>query len=80
MMKTKQNQQNPPLPKKERVDSVGNDARRVFAKVYNNKGGNATLQLCKVPTENAAKVFIESMKTWCDNVHGSLNCNLFYTK
>ena len=32
------NQQHPPLPKKKRVDSVGNDRRRFIV-----KSGNATL-------------------------------------
>ena len=45
------NQLNPPLPKKKRVDSLGNSRNRMFF-----KSGNATMLFCKGLTENGCKV------------------------
>lgn len=64
------NQQNPPLPKKKRVDSKGNDARRIFV-----KSGTATLELAKMPSENAANIFIQKMIENAKLLGGSVSCN-----
>lgn len=69
-MISSKNQQNPPLPKKKRVDSQGNDKRRVFA-----KSGTATLLLVSGMTENSAKAFIESFKTNAERLGGKVECN-----
>lgn len=50
------NQQNPPLPKKKRVDSLGNNRKRLFF-----KSGNATILFCKGLTEPGCKVLIEKI-------------------
>ena len=48
---TIQNQLNPPLPKKKRVDSLGNSRKRMFF-----KSGNATILFCKGLTDSGCKV------------------------
>ena len=50
------NQLNPPLPKKKRVDSLGNNRKRLFL-----KSGNATMLFCKGLTEPGCKVLIEKI-------------------
>lgn len=45
------NQQNPPLPKRKRVDAQGNDYRRLIA-----KDGGTTMILVEGLTENGCKV------------------------
>lgn len=72
---TKANQINPPLPKKKRVDSQGNDRKRVFA-----KSGTATLMIAENLTENAANVFISNMKTNAERLGGTLKCTLIITR
>lgn len=47
---TKQNQVHPPRPKKMRVDTLGNDRRKIFF-----KSGNSTMLFCKDLTENGAR-------------------------
>lgn len=69
------NQQNPPLPKKKRVDSQGNDRRRVFA-----KSGTATLLLAKGITQNAAIVFTEKIREHADRLGGECCCDFIITK
>lgn len=64
------NQQNPPLPKKKRVDSQGNDKRRVFA-----KSGTATLLLVSGLTENAAFAFVKSFRENAERLGGKVECN-----
>jgi hypothetical protein len=64
------NQQNPPLPKKKRVDSKGNDVRRVFA-----KSGTATLEIVKGLNVNAALVFTEKVQELADSLGGQCTCN-----
>lgn len=59
-MKNLQNQQNPPLPKKKRVDSQGNDRHRIIA-----KDGGASMILCEGMTMNACQIFIDSFS---DNI------------
>lgn len=69
----KKNQLYPPLPKKKRVDKLGNDRRRLWF-----KSGNSTMLICQGVTENAAKVISESLKDICDKMgtklEGTLRC------
>ena len=69
------NQQNPPLPKKKRVDKNGNDRRRVFA-----KSGTATLLLAKGLTQNAAIVFTEKIREHAEKLGGESCCDFLITK
>ncbi len=74
-MISKKNQQNPPLPKKKRVDSLGNDARRVFIKT-----GTASLEFAKMPTENAAKVLIQSTIDNIKKLGGTYSHQMFIAR
>ena len=69
------NQQNPPLPKKRRVDSKGNDTRRVFA-----KSGTATLMVAKNLSLNAALVFTEKMRENAKALGGEVCCDFVIAK
>ena len=51
------NQQNPPLPKKKRVDSTGNDRRRFIV-----KDGGASIIIAKGATEACYKCAWERFK------------------
>lgn len=75
MIMSKTNQQNPPLPKKKRVDTLGNSRRRVFA-----KSGTATLLLASELTEPAADAFINSMRDNTVRLGGKLECNFLVTR
>ena len=59
----KVNQIHPPLPKKKRVDHLGNIHKRLYV-----KSGTATMLLCKDLSENAAKVLIEHMHTFAERL------------
>lgn len=69
------NQQNPPLPKKKRVDSKGNDSRRLFV-----KSGTATLLLAKLPSENAAKIAQTDISKIIKNLGGEEQCTFLIVK
>lgn len=69
------NQQNPPLPKKKRVDSKGNDARRLFV-----KSGTATLLLAKLPSENAARIAQIDISKVIKNLGGEQQCDFLIAK
>lgn len=69
------NQQNPPLPKKKRVDSKGNDARRLFV-----KSGTATLLLAKLPSENAAKIAQTGISKIIKTLGGEEQCTFLIVK
>lgn len=69
------NQQNPPLPKRKRVDSQGNERKRVFA-----KSGTATLLLAKGLTQNAAIVFTEKIREHADRLGGEACCDFVITR
>lgn len=71
-MISKQNQQNPLLPKKKRVDSLGNSRKRVFV-----KSGTATLLLASGLTKNAADIFVQSVKDNAQRLGGKIECNFF---
>ena len=73
MVKT--NQQNPPLPKKKRVDTLGNSKRRVFA-----KSGTATMLLVSGITENGADAFISSFKDNVQRLGGKVECKFLVTR
>lgn len=53
-----QNQQHPPLPKKKRVDSNGNDKRKLWL-----KEGNATMLFVNGLTENGCKALINTINS-----------------
>lgn len=74
-MKRIQNQLNPPLPKRKRVDGLGNDKRRLWL-----KAGNSTMLVCKNVTENAAKVISESLRELCEKLGTKLEGNLICTR
>ena len=63
------NQQNPPLPKRKRVDSAGNDRRRFVA-----KSGNATLILASGLTQNACEILEASIRGSVKNLGGTVEC------
>jgi hypothetical protein len=71
----KANQQNPPLPKKKRVDTLGNSKRRVFA-----KSGTATMLLVSGVTEPAADAFISSFKDNAQRLGGKVECKFLVTR
>lgn len=64
------NQQNPPLPKKKRVDSAGNDRRRFIA-----KSGNATLILASGLTKEACDVLEAHLRGSITNLGGTCECS-----
>ena len=64
------NQQNPPLPKKKRVDSAGNDRRRFVA-----KSGNATLHLASGLTQNACEILEAHIRGSITNLGGTCECS-----
>lgn len=64
------NQQNPPLPKKKRVDSAGNDRRRFIA-----KSGNATLILASGLTKEACDVLEAHLRGSIQNLGGTCECS-----
>ena len=69
------NQQNPPLPKKKRVDAVGNDRRRLFVKT-----GTATLVLAKMPTSNAAELSIDHVTNMIEKLGGTIECSFLIAR
>lgn len=71
----KVNQQHSPLPKKKRVDSKGNDSRRLFV-----KSGTATLLLAKLPSENAAEIAKSNIPKIIENLGGEIQCTFLITK
>ena len=71
-MRKTSNQQNPPLPKRKRVDDKGNDGRRIFA-----KSGTATLEIAKMPSENAAIALMHSIRENSKRLGGYITCNMF---
>lgn len=67
-MKNKQlNQQNPPLPKKKRVDAQGNDHRRLIA-----KDGGTTMILVEGLTENGCKVLESVFRNSVERLGGKV--------
>lgn len=69
------NQQNPPLPKRKRVDAQGNSKKRVFA-----KSGTATLLLVSGITEPGADAFIQSVMDNAQRLGGKCECNFLVTR
>lgn len=71
MLKSKVlNQQNPPLPKKKRVDSKGNSRMRLFAKT-----GTATMCIASGLTQNACEVLEAHIKGCITNMGGKSECS-----
>ena len=69
------NQQNPPLPKKKRVDKNGNDHRRVFA-----KSGTATLLIAKGLNMNAAIALTQKIRNDAELLGGEACCDFVIAK
>ena len=65
-----QNQQNPPLPKRKRVDAQGNDRRRFIA-----KDGGTTMILVTGLTENGCKVLENSFRNTVEKLGGKVKVN-----
>ena len=61
-----QNQQNPPLPKKKRVDDKGNSRVRVIA-----KDGGASMIIAEHLTENAAQALIDKISEIITKLSGN---------
>ena len=64
------NQQNPPRPKKARVDSNGNSRMRLFAKT-----GTATMCIASGLTQNACEVLEAHVKGCITNLGGNIECS-----
>ena len=73
--RSSQNQIHPPLPKKKRVDTLGNSKRRVFV-----KSGTATLLLVSGVTEPAADAFINSIRDYAERLGGKVECNFIVAR
>lgn len=74
-MIAQKNQQNPPLPKKKRVDSQGNSKKRIFC-----KSGTATLLLASGLTENASKILLNSLQENTKKLGGKVECTFFLAR
>ena len=64
------NQQNPPLPKKKRVDAQGNDRRRFIV-----KSGNATLIIASGITNNGCTVLEQTIRDCITKLGGTCECS-----
>lgn len=72
---SRRNQQHPPLPKKKRVDALGNDHRRLFV-----KSGTATLLLAKMPSNNAADAAVDHITNMIEKLGGQIQCSFLSTR
>lgn len=72
---SKANQANPPLPKRKRVDSLGNSHKRVWV-----KSGTSTMLLCKGLSEPAAKVLCENILDMVQKLGTKLECSFKITQ
>lgn len=75
MQVKQQNQQNPPLPKKKRMDAKGNDRRRLFV-----KSGTATMLLADGLTKNACDILVQQMCLSVQKLGGNLKCSFLKFK
>lgn len=57
-----QNQIHPPLPKKKRIDSLGNDKRKLWLRA-GGKSDKTTMLFCEGLTENGCKAIINSINS-----------------
>lgn len=73
--KQHQNQQHPPLPKKNRVDAQGNDKKRIYF-----KSGNSSMLFCKGLTENGYKALVSSLNDLMSKLGTKLEGNLICTQ
>ena len=69
------NQEHPSLPKKKRVDTQGNNRKRMFF-----KKGDASMLFCKGITEEAARVFENSMRTTAKKLGVTIEGNFIITQ
>ena len=70
-----QNQEHPPLSKKKRVDSCGNDRKRVYF-----KSGNSSMLFCKGITENGYKALVSSLNDLANKLGTKIEGNLICTQ
>ena len=75
MQAKQQNQQNPPRPKKKRMDAKGNDYRRIFV-----KSGTATLMLADGLTDNACDILMTKIEESIKSLGGNLRCSFLKIK
>ena len=71
----KTNQPHPPLPKKKRVDALGNDKRRLWL-----KDGNSTMLFASGLTENACKVVMEAVHSTLDKLSAKTHPKFLITR
>ena len=69
------NQEHPPLPKRKRVDSMGNNRKRMFF-----KKGDASMLFCKGITEEAAHAFENSMRDTARKLGVTIEGNFIITQ
>ena len=70
-----QNQEHPPLHKKKRVDSCGNDKKRIYF-----KSGNSSMLFCKGITENGYKALVSSLNDLANKLGTKIEGNLICTQ
>lgn len=70
-----QNQVHPPLPKKKRVDNLGNSRKRLWV-----KSGTSTMLLCKGLTDNGAIALIKAVKDIATKLGTTIECNFLITQ
>ena len=71
----KQNQVHPLLPKKKRVDALGNSKKRVWV-----RSGTSTMLLCKGITTEAARVLINSIQDNANKLGTTIECSFTITQ
>ena len=70
-----QNQEHPPLPKKKRVDSVGNNRKRIFY-----KKNDASILFARSVPENACVFFIENIRDMAKKLGINIEGNFIITQ
>jgi len=70
-----QNQVHPPLPKKKRVDNLGNDRRRAYFKC-----GNSTMLLAQGLTENGVKAVANALENILSDLGSKLEGKIICTR
>lgn len=69
------NQEHPPLPKRKRVDSMGNNRKRIFY-----KKNDASILLARNVPENACMFFIESIRDTAKKLGINIEGNFIITQ
>lgn len=71
----RKNQTHPPLPKKKRVDAMGNSRKRIWI-----KSGTSTTLLCKGVTDNGAKALISQIQDFAEKLGTKIECSFLITQ